>query len=517
MPIEEINDLMLPPENVKATMKKTNWSQMTTLITVFFFWGFVAASNDILIPVFKKAFTLSQLQSQLVAFAFYIAYFVGSIIYFVISKAIGGDVLNKIGYKNGIAIGLVISAIGTLLFYPAANNASFTLMLTGLFIVALGFSLQQIAVNPLTIVIGDPKTGSQRLSLGGGVNNFGTTIGPLLVSFAIFGSVKSGNTEASIGSVKIPYLILGVAFLLVAVLLKASSIPNKIDHDHIADEESSTGKVVHKDSVFQYPQLWLGMIGIFVYVGVEVSTASNLPEYLRQHFEIASGSVVLKSLHLPGAKEFTNDLNAPFISLYWASLMMGRWTNSIGAFDFSGGTKKILRFFTPYLAFGVFLLVNKIAQHDITPFYVYGFVIIAMIIGDMLSKGSPARMLLIFSLMGITALVVGMLTSGMTSVFAFISVGLFCSTLWPCVFTLAVAGLGKHTNQGSSLLIMMILGGALMPLVQGFVADKFVGIQSSYIVGVFCFAYMAFYAVRAKAILKAQGIDYDHKASGGGH
>src|ERR1700712_4291231 len=256
MPIEEINDLMLPAENVKAPMKKTNWSQMSTLITVFFFWGFVAASNDILIPVFKKAFTLSQLQSQLVAFAFYIAYFVGSIIYFAISKAIGGDLLNKIGYKNGIIVGLLISAIGTLLFYPAANNASFTLMLTGLFIVALGFSLQQIAVNPLTIVIGDPKTGSQRLSLGGGVNNFGTTIGPLLVSFAIFGSVKSGNTEASISSVKVPYLILGVAFLLVAVLLKASSIPNKIDLDHVADEASTNdSKALHKPSVFQYPQL----------------------------------------------------------------------------------------------------------------------------------------------------------------------------------------------------------------------------------------------------------------------
>ncbi len=137
--------------------------------------------------------------------------------------------LNKTGYKNGIAIGLIISAIGTLLFYPAANTASFTLMLTALFIVALGFSLQQIAANPLAIVIGDPQTGSQRLSMAGGVNNFGTTIGPLLVSYAIFGSVSSGNTEANITDVKIPYLILGVAFILVAVFFKFSSIPNRID------------------------------------------------------------------------------------------------------------------------------------------------------------------------------------------------------------------------------------------------------------------------------------------------
>lgn len=155
-----------------TTNETTKWSQFGTLITVFFFWGFVAASNDILIPVFRKAFNLSQFQSQLVSVAFYVAYTVGSIIYYIISKAIGSDLLNKIGYKNGIAVGLIISAIGTLLFYPAANTASFTLMLTGLFVVGLGFSLQQIAANPLAIIMGNPKTGSQRLTMAGGVNNF---------------------------------------------------------------------------------------------------------------------------------------------------------------------------------------------------------------------------------------------------------------------------------------------------------------------------------------------------------
>lgn len=481
--------------------QKTNWSQFGTLITVFFFWGFVAASNDILIPVFKKAFNLTQAQSQLVSLAFYVAYTVGSIIYFVISKLLGEDVLNKIGYKNGIALGLIISAIGTLLFYPAANDKSFTLMITGLFIVGLGFSLQQIAANPLAIVIGNPKTGSQRLNMAGGVNNFGTTIGPLLVSFAIFGSVTTATTEASIESVKVPYLVLGIAFLLVAAFFKFSSIPNKIDLDKVADEEASEdSKVLHKPSVFQYPQLVLGMLGIFVYVGVEVSTASNLPEYMSQHLALPTSQV------------------APYISLYWASLMMGRWTGAVGAFDVSMGAKKILNFLMPYLAFGVFLLVNAIAQHDTSSFYVYAFVIVAMIIGDILSKGNPARMLLIFSGMGITALLIGMSTTGMTSVFAFISVGLFCSTLWPCIFTLAIAGLGKHTNQGSSLLIMMIMGGGIISWLQGVVAaDHLLGIQFSYIVGVACFAYLAFYAIRCKSILKSQGIDYDDMKAEGSH
>lgn len=505
--------------------KKTNWSQFGTLITVFFFWGFVAASNDILIPVFKKAFTLTQLQSQLVAMAFYVAYTVGSLIYIGVSKAIGGDLLNKTGYRNGIAIGLIISALGTLLFYPAANNASFTLMLTALFIVALGFSLQQIAANPLAIVIGDPQTGSQRLSMAGGVNNFGTTIGPLLVSFAIFGSVGSGNTEASIADVKTPYLILGIAFILVAVFFKFSSIPDQIntEPDPAQDiEESPTFKAdnlvrnVPRNSALSYPQLVLGMIGIFIYVGVEVATASNLPEYLRQHLEVLNGKFVMKSLHLAGAKEFTNDLNAPFISLYWASLMMGRWCNSADAFDISAGAKKVLSFIMPYAAFIVFLIVNTIAKHDVSTFYIYAVLILIMIAGNVLSKGNPATMLLIFSALGITALIIGMLTNGMVSVFAFISVGLFCSTLWPCVFTLGVAGLGRFTNQGSSYLIMMIMGGGFIAALQGYLAsDKLLGIQHSYIVGVCCFAYLAFFAIRAKTILRAQGIDYDKPVSGG--
>ena len=479
--------------------QKTKWSQFGTLITVFFFWGFVAASNDILIPVFKKAFDLTQGQSQLVSVAFYVAYTVGSLIYSGISKSIGGDILSKIGYKNGISLGLIISALGTLLFYPAANLGSFTLMISGLFIVGLGFSLQQIAANPLAIVMGDPKTGSQRLIMAGGVNNFGTTIGPLLVSYAIFGSVTSGNSTASIESVKIPYLCLGLAFVIAAVFFKYSNVPNQIDLDHVAEEEAQDNKkLLHKDSAFGYPQLVMGMIAIFVYVGVEVSTASNLPAYMEQKLAIDTKSI------------------APYISLYWASLMIGRWTGAVGAFDVNASTKQMLRFILPYAAFAVFLLVNTIANNNVSQFYIYAIVIAVLIFADVMSKGNPAKMLLYFSVAGILALIIGIFTSGTVSLFAFISVGLFCSTLWPCIFTLAITGLGKNTNQGSSLLIMMIMGGGIISYIQGTVAaDNILGIQYSYIVGVVCFAYMAFYAIKSKSILKTQGIDYDVKVSGG--
>ncbi len=169
----------------------------------------------------------------------------------------------------------------------------------------------------------------------------------------------------------------------------------------------------------------------------------------------------------------------------------------------------------PYIAFAIFLIVNTIASHDVSTFYIYAVVIIAMILGNVMSKGNPATMLLIFSLMGITALVIGMLTEGLVSVFAFISVGLFCSTLWPCIFTLGVAGLGKYTNQGSSYLIMMIMGGGFIAALQGWFADKIVGIQYSYVVGACCFAYLAYFAIRAKGILRKQGIDYDKPVAAG--
>jgi FHS family L-fucose permease-like MFS transporter len=491
---------------MEQNKSKNNSSAFFTLTIVFFFWGFVAASNDILIPVFKEKLHLQQWQSQMISFAFYVAYTVGAIIYSFISKLIGGDILNKLGYKNGIVLGLIISTIGALMFYPAAQSASFGLLIGGLFIIGIGYSLQQTAANPLAIIMGDPKTGSQRLNLAGGVNNFGTTIGPVLVSLAIFGSVTAKTQIASIESVKYPYLVLGALFIVVALIFKFSSVPNKIEH--ITDEDEvvpptdvnvAAAPVVHK-SALGYTQLVLGMIAIFLYVGVEVSTASNLPEFMKEKLHTATGDI------------------APYVSLYWASLMVGRWTASVGAFNLKGGVKKLLNVLMPYIAFGVFLLINKLAHHDITPFYVYAAVIVVMIVGDMLAKGNPARQLLISSLLAILALAIGILSSGYISVYAFISVGLFCSTLWPSIYALAISGLGTHTNEGSGFLVMMIMGGGVISLLQGFLASpNLLGIQFSYIVGILCFVYLAFYAIKVKRVLINQGIDFDAIETGAGH
>lgn len=474
--------------------QKTNWGQFIPLVTVFFFWGFVAASNDILIPVFKKSFDLTQAQSQLVSVAYYIAYTVGSIIYMGISLLAKQDLINKYGYKNSLAFGLILSAIGTLFFIPAANTGSYELMLVGLFTVGLGFSVQQTVANPLAIALGSKSTGSQRLTLAGGINNFGTTIGPLIVAYAIFGAAGEGDTNLSIEAVKIPYMVLGVAFLLVGIFLKFSNLPNHPEEEN--EEIATTSK--DRSSALKYPQLVLGMIAIFLYVGVEVSTVSNLPDYMQKELGYSITGV------------------APFVSLYWASMMIGRWGGAAEAFGLDKSKTLALKFLAPYLAFGVFLLVNYIAGHDLQPFYLYAAIILIMIIASIWTEGNPAKMLLTFSIIGIIALIIGMNTKGLVSIYALTSVGLFCSTLWPCIFSLAINGLGKNTSQGSSFLIMMIMGGGLVSIFQGYVADL-TSIHFSYIVCIVCFAYLAFYAIASKGILKQQGINIDEVEAEGGH
>jgi MFS transporter, FHS family, L-fucose permease len=467
----------------------TKTAALITIISVFFFWGFVAASNDILIPVFKQALSLSQLESQMISFAFYVAYTVGSLIYFGISRLRGNDILNTIGYRNGLSLGLIISALGTLLFIPAANNASFPLLISGLFIVGLGFSLQQTAANTIMIVLGDRAKASQRLSLAGGINNIGTTIGPVIIAFAIFGSASAASTTLSLESVKLPYIALGAAFLLVAIIFRFSSVPDRIE-----TVTESNGKTAEdRKSPFAYPQLVLGMIAIFVYVGVEVATASNLPEFMKQHVGLESNSV------------------APYVSLFWASLMIGRWTSASGAFNVSAQMKSILNYILPFVAFGIFLLVNAIAGVDISVFYGYLVMVVLLIIVDRICKGNPVTQLMVYSLFGIAALITGIFADGMISSYAFISVGLFCSTLWPCIFTVAIHNLGRHTNEGASLLIMMIMGGGFVSVLQGYLADHVLGIQHSYWVGVVCFAYLAFYS------WKMRDLKFEGPVAAGGH
>ncbi|MEJ6792219.1 MAG: MFS transporter [Lacinutrix sp.] len=553
---------------------QNNKSALTTLVTVFFFWGFIAASNSVFIPFCKTYFNIDQFQSQLVDFAFYGAYYLGALFLFLVSSAMKRDILNNWGYKNGIIYGLLLSAIGAFVMYPATAGAEqgqttvFYFVLIAFFIVALGFSLQQTAANPFAIALGDPKTGSHRLNLAGGINSFGTTIGPIVVSLAIFGSAawsteqlaeKISTNEITLITVQILYLCVGVLFLIAAALfyfskkLPALKSNTKFESAYKAGvllvvltliiigcfgyifstysgDAVSTETVEHTrlivlfialfavvTAVFvanfsaakkpegwgamKYPQLVLGMLAIFTYVGVEVTIGSNLGELLKQAVE----NTGLNTIGLP----VLNDSEiGKYISLYWGGLMIGRWVGAVTVFNPSKGLKKALLIIVPYIAFGVIILANLVKySFTLNEILFFSICIAVQIGGFFLAKDNPVKTLKIFSLLGMVGMLIGLFSSGNIALFAFISGGLFCSIMWPCIFTLSIAGLGKYTSQGSAFLIMMILGGAIIPPVQGKLADVF-NIQSSYWMAVACFAYLLFYAFRAKSVLDKQGVEY---------
>ncbi len=595
----------------------TNYGALSTLVTVFFFWGFIAAGNSVFIPFCKNYFHLDQFQSQLIDFAFYLAYYIGALILFAYGIFGGQDLVGKWGYKKSIIYGLLFSAIGAGAMILAVNGNTFTGMLIGLFIVALGFSIQQTGAQPFAISLGDPSTGDTRVNLGGGVNSLGTTIGPLVVALALFGSASSvcdyEIQNLPLSKVIGLYVFVGILFVAAATLFGTSKkVPAGINPEkpekagraframliitglliitfvpvfssyrsegvkQIEQIESTlsvqraeinqlecealkqTGeartaiytkiedikKTFSRESdeigaikgplerqrltwlllalaviviglplcnsiaskqkegwgAMQYPQLVLGMLGIFVYVGVEVAIGSNLGELLKQ----------------PAFGSYKSSEIAPFIAMYWGSLMIGRWAGAVGAFNLSEDRKKLFTFITPLVAFGVVLLLTKLAGHDIQILYWYVVCVLLQIGTFFLSRSNPARTLLLFSLFGVVAMTVGLLTTGKIAIYAFLSGGLACSIMWPSIFSLSVAGLGKYTTQGSAFLIMMILGGAVIPPVQGKLAD-IIGIHQSFFIAILCFAYLALFAYLVKGILQKQGIDYESTGTTGGH
>jgi len=463
--------------------QKKNYSLPLAFLTMLFFmWGFITCLNDILIPHFKAIFELSYFQSMLIQFAFFGAYFVGSLIYFIISST-SGDPINKIGYKNGILLGLLTAALGTFLFYPAAEMQSFGFFLAALFILALGFTLLQIAANPYVILLGNPETGSHRLNLAGAINSFGTTIAPIIGGGFILSSVSA---DRGIDSVKLPYLVLTGLFLLLVVVFKIVSLPKFTNDENI---EKGIGAL-------KFPQLKLGILAIFFYVGAEVTVGSFMTNF-----------VGLKEIKGLSPAEATI-----YVSLYWGSIMIGRFTGSLSVFNFSETAKRVLTAVVPVASFFFILLIFKIkaGENDAIDFksmLIYmpfiGISIIAFFIG----KENPSRTLLLFSVICIVLLILSIATTGELSLWSLISLGLYNSIMWPAIFALAIAGLGKHTSQGSSLLIMAILGGALIPPIQGFLADN-IGIHISFIVPIFCYVYLAFYAIKVSAILKSTNVKF---------
>ena len=538
-----------------------NYSQaLSTLVTVFFFWGFIAASNGVFIPFCKTYFQIDQFQSQLVDFAFYGAYYFGALIMFILSNSSGKDIMNKWGYKNSIIYGLLLSCLGALVMYPAMQGAQpgdsqvFYYVLVALFIVGLGFSLQQSAANPFAISLGDPEKGSHRLNLAGGINSLGTTIGPIVVALILFGSTPKSGPELddmiasgaiSLSTVQMLYLAVGGLFLAAAALFYFSKkLPQgKDDSEFLKAPKAMTAllvmtvllvgcfyfifdqykgepnnevilnltifsliavvgtllvsnKLAAKDKnnwgAMQYPQLVLGMLAIFTYVGVEVTIQSNLGELLKVNLGNGLNPIGLPSM--------SDSEIAPLISMYWGGLMIGRWAGAIAVFNPVGKLKTWLYILVPYAAFGVVLFVNSISGFDVSVLYWFALCVAIQIGGFFLGKEKPALTLKIFGFLGVVSVLVGLFSSGQLALYAFLSGGLFCSIMWPSIFALSIHGLGKYTSQGSSFLVMMILGGAIIPPLQGKLAD-IIGIHSSYWITVACFVYLAFFAQKVGKIL----------------
>lgn len=435
-------------------------SAFISLSILFFMWGFMTVLNDILIPYLKGVFELNYFKAMLVQFSFFIAYFVGSVIYFIISVT-KGDPINKIGYKKGIIIGLLISTVGAFLFYPAAQFHVYGFFLSALFILGLGFTLLQISANPYVAILGSEKSASARLNLAQGFNSLGTTIAPAVGGFLIFTFFK--NAEGS-DAVKIPYLLFGLVFILITIFIKITPLPRITSPE---DKLQGFGAL-------KYKQLIFGMIAIFMYVGGEVSI----------------GSMIINFVKLPEIGGFNETEASLYVSIYWGGQMIGRF---LGAISLSNIKNRLHKYLIMLLvSITAFLAIGFIV--DFSTALIYAILLTVNYFAFILGKSLANRTLFVFAIINIILLLIVITSTAEIALWSLIGIGLFNSIMWSNIFTLAIAGLGKYTSQASSLLVMMILGGALLPLIMGLLADS-IGVHLSFIVPIFSYLYLSFYGL----------------------
>jgi MFS transporter, FHS family, L-fucose permease len=428
----------IPAQGASAQQEQHGFA-LTALTFLFFMWGFITCLNDILIPHLKGIFTLNYTQTMLIQFCFFAAYFIMSLP--------SGMVIEKIGFQKGICSGLLLAALGCLAFYPAAALRSYPLFLTAFFVLASGITLLQVAANPYVTILGPAQTASSRLNLTQAFNALGTTIAPYLGSIFILAvGVKSSGELAWLSpadlaiyrmaearSVQTPYLLMAGVLFAMAVTFAAIRLP-KVEATAGAPK---AGQAAHPGSAWSFRHLKLGALGIFLYVGAEVSIGSFLVIYLGQPF-VAS---------LPEA------VAAKYVSFYWGGAMVGRFIGS--------------------------------ALQRLIP---------------------PGRLLALNACITATLTMVTMLTSGGLAMWSILLIGLFNSIMFPTIFSLAIAGLGPHTGKGSGILCMAIVGGAVLPMLQGAIADA-IGIHHAFILPLFCYLYIAYYGLSGHKVRPAASGD----------
>jgi len=593
-----------PSTTSASSSNGQNYRGPFAIMTVLFFmWGFITVMNDILIPRLQDAFVLTNYQIMFVQFYFFGAYFVGSLIYFIISAS-AGDPIAKIGYKNGVVIGLLIAALGSSLFWPAAslaprfalvtpdnfknfpalaqkltqqsdpvsafiyNNLSastqqalkqnadqldtqtalaqdlnkivngpliyneqrfsgvdvlpttkpllsqnlqgqalaalnrelvteaypdnlgknmlpFWICLAALFIVALGLAMLQIAANPYVTILGPERTASSRLNLAQAFNSVGTTIGPLIGGYLIFQYFAKAGLSGT-DSVKVPYLLFCSAFLLLAIIFFFLHLP------HVGE-----GKIEPGAGALKYPHVVLGVIAIFMYVGGEVSIGSSIIKFLGQ----------------PNIANMSEGDASKYVSLFWGGMLIGRFTGAIQLSEVPKAKKLLLLTIVPLLVY-LFLWAAISAPLDalhsgasfsnvleqwkdkiianLNMFSTYLIFLVICWIAFQLGNANTARTLVIFCSTIAALLLIAIFLGGKTAMWCIIAIGLFTSIGWPNIFSLALDGMGMYKSQVSSLLVMAVLGGGVLPILMGKFADIW-SRQYSFIIPLIAYAYVGFY------------------------
>jgi len=397
---------------------------LAVVTTLFFMWGFLTCLNDILVPHLKSIFELNYARVMLIQFSFFSAYFIFSIP--------SAKIVDWIGYQRTMVAGLLTMSLGAFLFVPAASLASYALFLTALMILAAGITSLQVAANPYVIVLGPPNTASSRLNLTQAFNSLGTTVAPKIGGFLILGTVplalsqiralSSAALQAyraeQAASVKMPYIVIGILLVLLAIVIGVSKLPK------IASAHHRPGQAVN-DSLWNHRNLILGALGIFTYVGAEVSIGSFLINYFGQ----------------PQIGDLAEKAAAGYVSFYWGGAMVGRFLGSA-----------------------------------------------------VLRKVRTGHLLALCALCAATLVTTSMLVSGRPAMWTILAVGFFNSIMFPSIFTLGLAELGPLTGDASGILNMAIVGGAVIPLAQGFIADR-IGIHHAFILPVICYLYIVYYAL----------------------
>ena len=455
-----------------SELKKRYGFSWVTVASLFFMWGFITCLNYLLVPYLQQVFDLNNFWSNFVPVSFFLAYFLVSLGYYFLST-IWGDPAKKIGYKNTIVLGLMLSVIGCFLFFLETSTPApqFFYFLGAIFLLGAGFSFLQIASNPLILGMGPAETSYSRLNLTQVFNSLGTTLAPVIggyVLFQLFNGDEETSTFSDPSAVQIPYLIMTSALLILTGVVFLTNIPEPQDNDSLDGKK----EMISRRGALQYPYLVFGMIAIFCYVGAEVSIGTNLVGYVKEAFD------------------FDNLTACFYLAYYWGSAMIGRFLGAISMYNrFSLSEKAGLMLLAAVVLFAVIFLSTDLNFSQVV--YFWFFVALNYVV-FFLAKSRPSRTLGFFAIVNIALLSFMLCFENELSLWALLSVGLFNSIMFSNIFTMALEGLGKYTSQGSSLLVMMIIGGAVIPPLQGWVADQ-LGAHRAFVVPLVCYAYLVFY------------------------